>query len=122
MYGCYNGYMVYGFYLADEYETMVPTANSMLSYEFCQKHQISQHLKELVRFYAMNFVYGKECELDEATGQPIISKTDKKIVDDLFKALENKLDVGVYRLGYHIVISKEEEFETTQMELPDPEL
>ena len=114
MYGCFDGYITYGFCLEDG-------PYRVLSDEFCDNHDIEKIPKKIIKFRAIGFVYGFICDIDKTTGNITISDSEKKKVDDLYSAI--KEEVNACDLGYHLAVSTDEDLNISEQdELSDPEV
>ena len=108
MYGCYNGFLVYGFKENQE--------NFLLDPEWLEEHYpgMNSYATDIIRNYAGgNMIYGIICKVDRETGRPLIGQSMKELVKKLhdhFLKSKNVTSENV-PVGYYIAVSGDYEIE-----------
>ncbi len=101
MYGCADGYIIYGF---KENES-----DCFICWDFLEKYNILSFHSEVVRCHAGEFIYGLRCSLNKSTGQASI-KADKKAIVEAAYAAACKVngDSKYSGLGYFIAVTMDD--------------
>lgn len=119
MYGCANGYLVYGFNMNDY--------NTLFDYNWLYENfpVVACYAKYIIRCCLGEAVYGIMCKMDTETGKiQDLSQTEKIMIDTLYyKYIEyirnNNLcnNENKIILGYHIVVTGWDTTEHTSIRL-----
>lgn len=90
MYGCLDGYLVYG-WCQNDHELRIDS-------KWLKENNVDEFVIDIVKNYAGEFIYGIPCDIDEETGVSTISKKEKKCVRKAHKKSGSKEKL-VYCMG-----------------------
>lgn len=109
MYDCYDACVVYGWREGDN--------GRMIDYKWLCGHLIGNFAIDVANEHGGNFVYGKQCDIDEVTGLVTISAAGKKLVENAHRQSGSE-----WTLGYYIAMRGDYEYACHTIYVPDARL